>query len=229
MPPQTDRPNDENAVSPGQGPGKICCDRLSRRAVRREERREAILDVAQKSFLKHGYAGTTMSAIAAALGGSKGTLWNYYSSKDALFGDVLDRATIDLREQMSLAIDGEQPLATALLKVASRFLAQIISSEGIALHRLVVGEAGRFPEIGQLFYDRAIQRVISPVSQFISLAMERGELRRDDPVQAAHVFCALCMAGTHLKLVTGAAKQAGRDEAMRLARNAVDNFFRIYR
>ena len=45
----------------------------SRREARRLTRREAILDVAQASFMEYGYAGTTMSAIAAMLGGSKGT------------------------------------------------------------------------------------------------------------------------------------------------------------
>lgn len=226
---QTDSTNDDNAVLPDRGPGEKGYDRPSRRAIRREERREAILDVAQQSFLKHGYAGTTMSGIAAAFGGSKGTLWNYYACKEALFGDVLDRATIDLREQLNLALHVDEPVAKALLEVCNRFISQIIAPEGIALHRLVVGEAGRIPEIGQIFYDRAIRRVIIPVSRFISVAMDRGELRSDDPDQAAHVLCALCMAGTHLKLVTGVTKQAGQDEAIRLAHSAVDSFLRIYR
>ncbi len=50
----------------------------SRREARRHSRRETILDVAAQWFLEHGYDGTTMSAIATALGGSKGTLWNYF-------------------------------------------------------------------------------------------------------------------------------------------------------
>jgi hypothetical protein len=49
----------------------------SRREARRLSRREAILEVAERSFLEQGYAATTMSAIAAELGGSKGTLWSY--------------------------------------------------------------------------------------------------------------------------------------------------------
>jgi TetR/AcrR family transcriptional regulator, mexJK operon transcriptional repressor len=57
---------------------------LSRREARPEVRREIILNVAMQSFLKHGYAGTTMSVIAETLGGSKGTLWSYYSSKEVL-------------------------------------------------------------------------------------------------------------------------------------------------
>ena len=48
----------------------------------RGDRRELILDVASEVFLKEGYAATSMSEIAARLGGSKGTLYNYLKSKE---------------------------------------------------------------------------------------------------------------------------------------------------
>ncbi|MGH6965637.1 MAG: TetR/AcrR family transcriptional regulator, partial [Phenylobacterium sp.] len=44
----------------------------------RDARREAILDVAQEVFLEEGFANASMSTIAARLGGSKGTLYNYF-------------------------------------------------------------------------------------------------------------------------------------------------------
>jgi TetR/AcrR family transcriptional repressor of mexJK operon len=53
---------------------------------RRDKRREAILDVARSVFSEEGYAATSMSSIAARLGGSKGTLYNYFKSKEELFG-----------------------------------------------------------------------------------------------------------------------------------------------
>ena len=51
----------------------------------RDARRELILDVAQDVFLEEGFAAASMSTIAARLGGSKGTLYNYFRSKDELF------------------------------------------------------------------------------------------------------------------------------------------------
>ena len=50
----------------------------SRREERRDERRDGILDVGRDCFLVDGYAATSMSSIAARLGGSKGTLYNYF-------------------------------------------------------------------------------------------------------------------------------------------------------
>ena len=57
----------------------------SRREERRDERRDGILDVARDCFLADGYAATSMSTIAARLGGSKGTLYNYFKSKDEVY------------------------------------------------------------------------------------------------------------------------------------------------
>ena len=61
-----------------------------KREARKEERRLAILDVAKRSFLESGYSATSMSAISVELGGSKGTLWNYFPSKEELFAAVLE-------------------------------------------------------------------------------------------------------------------------------------------
>src|SRR3954464_10654712 len=57
----------------------------------RGDRRELILDVASEVFLKEGYAATSMSEIAARLGGSKGTLYNYFKSKEELFEAYVSR------------------------------------------------------------------------------------------------------------------------------------------
>ena len=51
----------------------------------RDRRRDAIIDVAREVFFEEGYAAASMSSIAARLGGSKGTLYNYFRSKDELF------------------------------------------------------------------------------------------------------------------------------------------------
>lgn len=206
-----------------------CCDRPSRREARREERRDSILEVATRYFLDHGYAGTTMSGIAASLGGSKGTLWSYYASKELLFGDVLDRVTRDSREQLDLVLNRDAPIEAGLLQVCDRFLKRITNADAVALHRLVVGEAGRFPEMGRIFFERVFQRVHQPLTRYIAAAMERGELRKDDPAEASNVLTALCLADCHQKLVTGVLPSLPADLAPRLARGAVDKFLRIYR
>lgn len=205
-----------------------CCPPLTKREARREERREAILDIAERYFLEHGYAGTTMSGIAAALGGSKGTLWNYYASKELLFGDVLERATHEFRAQLSLALNPDERVEAALRQFCSRYLARLTHPEGLALYRLVMGEVVRFPEIGRIFYERAPRRMHELLSAFLERAMERGELRSADPLEAAQFLTALCMARSHLKMLTGVIPVLTPAEAEADARSAIDVFLRAY-
>ena len=73
----------------------------SRREIRREDRREKILNVAENMFLHAGYAGTAMSDVATRVGGSKATLWSYFPSKEKLFSAVVERASLSFRKRLS--------------------------------------------------------------------------------------------------------------------------------
>ena len=80
----------------------------------RDARREAILDVAQDVFLEEGFAAGSMSTIAGRLGGSKGTLYNYFRNKDELFEAFVQRRCF----WHEAAIFGELPAAIGWLGVA---------------------------------------------------------------------------------------------------------------
>lgn len=209
-------------------PDRSPCQKGSRREVRREERREAILDVAQHSFLEHGYAGTTMSGIAGTLGGSKGTLWSYFPSKEILFGAVLDRATRAFRDEMRLTLNPDDPVADALTKFCTGFIAKLTSPEAIALSRLVMGEAGRFPEMGRIFYDRAPQPTLELIGEFLSGAMARGALRTADPLTAAQYLVALCSARSHQQRLTGVCPELPMAQVRAEASDAVALFLRAF-
>jgi len=205
-----------------------CCPPPSRREARREERREAILEVAARYFHEHGYAGTAMSGIASALGGSKGTLWSYYASKELLFADVLERATEEFRSQLAQALNPDGPTAAALRDFCRHYLSRLTVPEGIALYRLVMGEVGRFPEIGRIFYERGPRMVHHLLAEFMAQAMAKGDLREADPLDAAKYLTALCAARSHLKLLTGVTPVLTTAESEADAAAAMDVFLRAY-
>lgn len=175
----------------------------SRREANRQSRRETILDVAQGSFLEQGYDGTTMSGIAAQLGGSKGTLWSYFPSKESLFAAVVDRATQDFRTQLTVILNPDDGLETALRRFCEQFLVKVTSDEGVALHRLVVGETSRFPELGRIFYERAPRQTHLLLADFIAGAQARGLLQGIEPLRAAQQLTWLCMSGSYQMRLTG--------------------------
>ncbi|MES2493876.1 MAG: TetR/AcrR family transcriptional regulator [Pseudomonadota bacterium] len=200
----------------------------SRREARRQSRRDAILEVAGRFFLQHGYSGTTMSGIALELGGSKGTLWSYYPSKEALFGAVLDRATSDFREQLTQSLSPDDPIAVALAKFCTRFLSKLSRPESLALHRLVVGEAARFPEMGRIFYERAPLKTQALLADFLRRAGEQGQIRCEDPLVAAQYLIALCTARSQQQLVTGVVDKLPSERIKAEVGDAVAVFLRAF-
>lgn len=200
----------------------------SRRETRRQDRRDAILNVAQHYFLDHGYAGTTMSGIAAKLGGSKGTLWNYFPSKEALFAAVLDRAAKAYRAQLSQILDPCGILRATLQRACFSLINKVSSSEAIALSRLVVAEGRRFPELARIFLDLAPTNTRMVLAEFLRGAMERGQLRKADPIDAARALMAVTMSGTHQQLLMSVIEKPEQAQMEKDAHFAVDLFLRAY-
>lgn len=177
-----------------------------KREARKEERRLAILDVAKRAFLEHGYSAASMSAISAELGGSKGTLWNYFPSKEELFAAVLEHATAAYRQQLSDLLAPSADLWTTIVSFCRSFITKITSPEGVRLHRLIAAEAGRFPELGEIFYRRAPEPTLRILAEFFAGQMAAGHMRADDPAVAARALACLCMGGLHQRVIWGIAE-----------------------
>jgi len=188
------------------------------------------LAVAAQSFLEKGYAGTTMSGIAATLGGSKGTLWNYFSAKEDLFAAVIDHVTIAYRAQLSEILDeSSTDMVTTLTRVCMSMIGKVASPEAIALNRLVVAEAGRFPEMGRIFYDRAPRQIHMLLGRFLQRAIDRAELRdEEDPVELARILMSLSLAGTQQKLLVGLIDNTTPEMMVADVDRAVKIFMRAY-
>lgn len=201
---------------------------LSRREAKKLDRREAILEVARDHFLQHGYAATTMSEIAATIGGSKATLWSYFPSKEALFEAVLDQVTTQFRQQMVELLDPGSDFEATLRSFCRRFLEKVTMPAAISLHRLIHAEAGRFPEVGEIFYERGPATTHRLLGKFIGAAMERGLIRLDDATQASKVLITLCMAGGHQQMLLGRIDRTYPERIATDADSAVDLFLRAY-
>src|SRR6202049_2358572 len=91
------------------------------RAPTRDKRREAILKVAREVFFEQGYSAASMSTIAARLGGSKGTLYNYFKNKEDLFeAQVRERCGQAADRILEVSEDGE-PVDT-LTRLGEQYL-----------------------------------------------------------------------------------------------------------
>ena len=164
-----------------------------------------------------------MSRIAAALGGSKGTLWSHFPSKDALFAAVLDRVARAYRARLSQILDPDAGLEEVLLGACISLVGKVTSPEAIALQRLVISEGGRFPELSRIFFELAPRNTRALLAEFLEGAMRRGALRA-----ARDALTALCMAGLHHQLLMGQISHVEPENIERDAAFAVDLFLRAY-
>jgi TetR/AcrR family transcriptional repressor of mexJK operon len=201
---------------------------ISRREARRQDRRDAILAVAKGSFMEHGYAATSMSTIAAKLGGSKGTLWSYFPSKEALFTAVLDSMTMAYHDQLQTLLDPSGDVRTSLTRFGRGLIERIVSHEAMGLHRLIMAEAGRFPELGAIFYEGAPHMMIAFIAGCLQDWIATGRLRQHDTGQSARVLISLFIADCQLRLACGVLGDFGPAEMQAEAEAAVDVFMRAY-
>jgi AcrR family transcriptional regulator len=189
---------------------------VTRRDIRKQDRRQAIVEAARASFLEHGYSGTSMSGLLKTLGGSKATLWSYFRSKDELFAAVVEEISGTFRAQLELVLSTDQDLETALFDFCRTFLEKITSPDGLATWRLVVAESGRFPEVGKIFYERAASHPQAALRAFFARQIASGKLIAEDPATMAETLTSLCI-GLHTRQIWGLGRPsvAERDEKAR--------------
>lgn len=172
-------------------------DAIENRKPTADERRNAILDIAYAAFMQDGYAGTSMSRIAAQLGGSKTTLYNYFTSKRDLFDAVTDRECLKLLDQIFVVTTSAGGFRERLVEMCHRVLGALLEESTIASLRLIVAEAGRFPEVGQAAYRLGLERGLVRLSEWFACAIEAGHLRPADARQAAEQFFDLAAGNLH--------------------------------
>jgi AcrR family transcriptional regulator len=198
-----------------------------RREARKADRRRAILEVAERSFRERGFADTSMSTIAAELGGSKTTLWTYFPSKDALFAAVIDSKIETFQAKLDNALIPAGGTAAALTRFGMLFLNKIMDPQSITLKRLIIAETERFPQLGEAFAVRGPDRVRRRLCRYIEEEMEAGRLRSGDPLVAARQFIGLCQAGCYFDRIW----RPARPSAARIESDvveAVDTFMRAW-
>jgi TetR/AcrR family transcriptional repressor of mexJK operon len=145
--------------------------------TRTARKRQAILQAATTLFLRDGYAATSMDQVAAAASVSKQTVYKQFADKQSLFRAIVagtvEQVSDPVAHQVANLSQSTDPDARALL-------AQVIQPRVTQLRRLVIAEAGRFPELGRLFYERGPGRTIDALATAFGALADRGVLQLDD-------------------------------------------------
>ncbi|MGQ0741818.1 MAG: TetR/AcrR family transcriptional regulator [Alphaproteobacteria bacterium] len=144
-----------------------------------------MLAAALSVFAEKGFSAARMDEIAARASVSKGTLYLYFESKEGMFKALL-RETITTRiSELAAIIEKHEGPTPALLAAAMRnFGAFASQSDRVVLPKIVISEAGNFPDLARFYREEVIERAIKLLGGIITRGIERGEIR-DVPVQHA--------------------------------------------
>jgi TetR/AcrR family transcriptional regulator, mexJK operon transcriptional repressor len=207
-----------------------------------------ILEVATREFLTHGYAATSIETIAASAGVAKRTLYARWPAKPALFRAVLERlmarwlATSEAplpepprsgrptpehpgpeRLPTAAARLEHARLEMALQQTATRVLAVALQPEALDLHRLMIAESGRFPELAEMVRQSGAAAGMARIANLLAAESLAGRLAPLDPAIAAEQFLYLVLTGPQRRAL-GLAPPLDADALAAWARQAVALF-----
>jgi len=189
-----------------------------------EQLGELILDVATALFLAHGFGATSIEAVAEGARISKRTFYHRFADKPALFAAVVQRIVLRLRPAAGTALIEGADLRAVLERLAAFILRASLSPQAVALHRLMVAESARFPELAEvLAREGSMQEAITLIAGLLERDAKAGRLTLDDPVFAAQHFLQMVIALPQRRAV-GLGAPMGRREIAEWPRKVVDLF-----
>jgi TetR/AcrR family transcriptional repressor of mexJK operon len=168
-------------------------------------RREQLIAVAEQLFLQHGFANTSVNAIVREAGGSLATLYAEFGSKEALFESVLsERAARFFPEERSLPRETLDARAE-LRALATHMLKRMLSDDGLAVYRLAVHEAPRFPALRKALLEVGMPGLLDRTARYLRRLADRDALAVEESNDAARLAASQFIALVQGQLVFSAA------------------------
>jgi TetR/AcrR family transcriptional repressor of mexJK operon len=156
---------------------------------------ELILDAATQMFLAHGFGATSIDAVAQHLRMSKRTFYHRFPDKEALFAAVVHRIIQRLRPAANIPLIEGADLETILERLAALILHAALSPQAIALHRLIVAESARFPELARVLdHEGATEEATTLIAGILERDVSAGRIHIDDTRFAAQQFLQMVVA-----------------------------------
>jgi AcrR family transcriptional regulator len=159
----------------------IFCPLKPRWERRKEARPQELLAAALHLFVERGFAATRLDDVAKAAGVSKGTLYLYFSSKEDLFKTVVEESVIPMIGAAEEMISQFEGTTEELLKLVMYTWWESMGTTSLSgLPKLMMAEAGNFPEVAKYYQEEVIERGNRMVAGILQRGVERGEVAAVD-------------------------------------------------
>lgn len=160
---------------------------------RKDDRPAEILAAALDAFATRGFAATKLDEVADKAGISKGTLYLYFPNKEALFKAVVREMLVPNLVKAEAALARADGPSRELLVGIMKGLVGVAGTRLGAIPKLVIAEAGNFPDLARFYLEEVIQRGMGMFARVIQRGIDRGEFKAVDaavvpPVLAAPIL-----------------------------------------
>ena len=195
---------------------------------RTNSKAESILSAAKRSFLAAGFGAVSMDTIAREAGVSKATVYAHFAGKEELFGAVIDRECERYFARFSAGELDPRDVRASLTVLGRRFLELLLSPDGIALYRIILGEVTRFPGLGEVFWRAGPERQRVQIEAFLKSAVASGTLALADTRLAAEQFVSLVRGDVQLRHLLRLEADADRRGISAAVEGAVATFLQAF-
>jgi len=167
------------------------------KAALMERKRLLLLNAARRAFLNAGYAEASVNHIAADAGVSIKTLYRHFENKADLFAAVMQAACEESAGAQAVGDAGSAPAwyalapTKALQKAGEEYLRSILSADQLALYRVAVRDAHRFPELGRLYREQTINSRYLKFVGYLEICSTRENWKIKDRDLVTKVFAGL--------------------------------------
>jgi len=192
------------------------------------EKRAAILEAAKHLFVKQGFDGTSMDAIANKAGVSKLTVYSHYRDKESLFAEAVRCKCEEQMPPQIFMADLKGPIRRQLLTIARAFFSLITSEDAVAIHRTIVANAQQSPKLAELFWEAGPKRTQEAFASFLRDEVAGGKLDIADLHRAASQFFCLLKGELHARMEFGCGQPITDREVGDHLEATVDFFLRAY-
>ncbi len=193
------------------------------------EKRGQILGGAAIVFAADGYEGASMARIAAVAGVSKGTLYNYFDSKAALFTAYVGEKCDQYLGHVFDGANHDGDPAAVLRGIGKRMVQMMLSDIGLAIYRVVIAEAAKFPDLARGFFESGPARAIGFMADWLEEETRRGRLSVPDPAFAAEQFFNLCQTRLVLRRKLEMLPDPPESDIDRVVEASIAMFLQTYR
>lgn len=159
------------------------------RAEQKIQRPLQILDAAFVEFSKRGFAATRVEDIAERVGVTKGTVYVYFETKEALFEAMVKHASTPFREEFdAYKCASEDPVEKLRLLLEFLFGALVDDRKMRELFRLIVAEGANFPDLIDEHYDMMMAQVFARINAILEEGVAKKRFRANPPELAKVVM-----------------------------------------